>query len=265
MAAVTLPTGIELSFHRQGRGGSGAVVMLPGPTDSWRSYLPVLSSIPEHLRVVAVSLRGHGDSSKPSTGYRVEDLASDVVPLLDALAIDRAVLVGHSGSCLVSRRVALDAPDRVCGLFLEASPSTLRGHEGLRTFVDDVVSELTWPIDRNVARSLVADTSSDDLGSELVERLVDDIVAVPLQAWKEMFTSLLDYDDTPRLSQIDVPVCLLWGDDDTLVPERMQDELARLLRRPERRVYEGVGHTPRWEAPERFARDLTDFSAPLLR
>ena len=92
------------------------------------------------MHTVAVSQRGHGDSDKPKTGYRIEDYAVDVVHLLDALRIERAVLAGHSGSCLVARRVALDHPERVAGLVLEASPTTLRGDAELQDFVQSVVS-----------------------------------------------------------------------------------------------------------------------------
>src|SRR6185503_12010181 len=117
---------------------------LPGPTDSWRSYEPVLDHLPG-IRAISVSQRGHGESDKPATGYGVEDFAADVVPLLDALGIERAVLVGHSGSCLVARRVALDHPDRVAGLVLEASPTTLKGHPGLTDLVTSVVAHLSDP------------------------------------------------------------------------------------------------------------------------
>jgi len=55
------------------------------------------------------------------------------------------VLAGHSGSCLVARRVAIDRPERVTGLVLEASPTTLHGHAGLETFVESVVSGLHDP------------------------------------------------------------------------------------------------------------------------
>jgi pimeloyl-ACP methyl ester carboxylesterase len=61
------------------------VLLLPGPTDSWRSYEPVLDQLPSSIRAIAVSQRGHGDSDKPATGCRVEDFAADVVPLLDGL------------------------------------------------------------------------------------------------------------------------------------------------------------------------------------
>lgn len=264
MPAIELGSGLEVSYSDQGIRSARAVVLIPGPTDSWRSYEPVLASIPDHIRVVAVSLRGHGDSSKPATGYRIEDLASDIVPLLNGLGIERAVLIGHSGSCLVARRVALDAPDRVVGLLLEASPSTLRGNDDLRGLVDTVVSTLTSPTDRDFARSFITDTSSDNLSAEFVEQLVDELVKVPVRAWNEMFASLLHYDDTTELTRLAVPVSLVWGDRDALVSRSMQNELLDLLPHAKLSVYPGVGHTPRWEHPGRFARELAEFSSRLL-
>lgn len=265
MPAIKLGSGPEFSYSDQGGTGSPrAVVLIPGPTDSWRSYDPVLASIPDHLRGVAVSLRGHGDSSKAPTGYSIDDLASDIVPLLNGLGIERAALVGHSGSCLVARRVALDAPDRVDGLLLEASPSTLSGDDNLRRFIDTVVSTLTSPIDREFARSFITDTSSENLPPVLIEDLVDDLVKVPAHAWKEMFASLIDYDDTTELARVEIPVRLVWGEDDALVPRWMQDQLVDLLPRAELTVYPGVGHTPRWEQPSRFAQELAAFASPLL-
>jgi pimeloyl-ACP methyl ester carboxylesterase len=210
-----------------------------------------------------LSLRGHGDSSKPASGYRIEDLASDVVPLLDALEINRAILVGHSGSCLVARWVALQAPARVAGLVLEASPTTLRGDPRLQEFVNSVVSKLTAPVDIDFARSFVVDTSTDDLPADLTELLVEDLLKVPVRVWSEMFTSLLDYDDTSELPLVKAPTLLVWGDADPLIPRSMQDDLLQTLPRAELVVYRGVGHTPRWEEPARFADDVITFAAQL--
>jgi pimeloyl-ACP methyl ester carboxylesterase len=263
VSAITLDSGLTISYRSQGTRSDPSVVLLPGPTDSWRSYQPILPAIPPHLRVVSVSLRGHGDSSKPRSGYSIEDLTSDVVPVLDALEIHRAVLVGHSGSCLVARRVALQAPARVAGLVLEASPTTLRGDPNLEKFVNSVVSELTEPIDPDFARSFLADTSTDELAAGLIELLVEDLLKVPVHAWKEMFASLFDYDDTSELPLMNAPTLLVWGDADPLIPRAMQDELVRVLPRTELVVYHGVGHTPRWEEPERFARDITTFASQL--
>lgn len=259
VSTIRLPGGLTLSFAEQGDQSGPALVLLPGPTDSWRSYEPVLEALPLWFRTIAVSQRGHGDSDKPRTGYRVQDFASDVVPLLDALDVERAVLAGHSGSCLVVRRIAIDRPERVAGLILEASPTTLRGHPGLAAFVTSVVSELHDPIDPDFAGSFVVDTSSDEIGPEAVDRLVGELLKVPARVWQETFAALLDYDDLDELGRITAPTMLIWGDGDALVGRQMQEQLADLIGSAELLVYSGVGHTPRWEDGRRFAADVGAF------
>jgi non-heme chloroperoxidase len=259
MSTVTLASGLTLSYAEQGNGADPAVLLLPGPTDSRRSYQPVLDLLPREIRAVAVSQRGHGDSGKPDTGYGVEDFAADVVPLLDAVGIKRAVLTGHSGSCLVARRVALDHPDRVSGLILEASPTTLRDDAQLLAFVESVVSNLNDPISPGFARSFIAETSSPNVAPDLVDLLVDDLLKVPAHVWRQNFAELLEYDDTAELAGIEAPALLIWGDADTLVSRQMQDQLTGSIRDSELLVYADVGHTPRWEDPGRFRNDLVAF------
>lgn len=258
-SAVTLPDGLTLSYAEQGQGPGPALVLVPGPTDSWQSYEPVLEVMSRSVRTVAVSQRGHGDSDKPATGYRVEDFAADVVPMLDALDIDRAVLAGHSGSCMVVRRVAIDRPDRIAGLVLEASPTTLRGHTGLKAFVGSVVCALEDPISPDFARSFLVDTSADEVAAELIDRLVDELLKVPARVWKETFAGLLNYDDMGELRCITAPTMLIWGDADRLVGRDMQEQLTQLIPGGELLVYSGIGHTPRWEDAPRFAADVAGF------
>jgi pimeloyl-ACP methyl ester carboxylesterase len=188
----------------------------------------------------------------------VEDFAADIPLLLDALGIERAVLAGHSGSCLVVRRVAIDHPELVSGLVLEASPATLRSHTGLEAFVESLVS-LRDPIDPAFARSVIADTSSNQLAPELLDELAGELLKVPARVWNEMFAALLSYDDTAELRGITAPTLLIWGDADGLVGRDMQDSLAEQIRKAELMVYPGVGHTPRWEDPSRFATDVAAF------
>lgn len=264
-STVTLASGTRLSYAATGPESGPAAVLLPGPTDSWRSYLPVLDLFPSWSRAIAVSQRGHGDSDKPASGYRVEDFAADVVPLLDGLGVDQAVLVGHSGSCFVARRVAMDHPERVAGLVLEASPTSLKGEVGLEAFVTAVLSNLQDPIDPEFVRSFVADTSSEHVPPELLDRLVQESLRVPARVWKEMFAALLAYDDLAELGTVTAPALLIWGDDDGIVNSGMQHTLARVIRNAELRVYEDVGHTPRWEDPRRFSSDVAAFVERLFR
>lgn len=259
VSTVTLATGPTVSYAEQGDRRGPALVLLPGPTDSWVSYQPVLELMPLSIRTLAVSQRGHGDSDKPATGYRVENFADDAVALLDALRIERAILAGHSGSCLVARRVAIDAPARVAGLVLEASPTTLRADAALEALVESVVSDLKDPIDPDFARSFLVDSSSSDVAPEVIDQQVGELLKVPARVWREMFAGLLQYDDRTELARIAAPVLLIWGDSDGVVGRQMQNQLEEHIPCAELVVYHGVGHTPRWEDPARFAADVIAF------
>jgi len=260
VSSVTLASGLTLSYAQQGHADGPAVLLLPGPTDSWRSYQPVFDHLPREIHAISVSPRGHGESDKPATGYGVDDFAADVFLLLDALGIARTVLAGHSGSCLVARRVALDRPDRVAGLFLEASPTTLRDDPKLVGLVESVASELKDPITPEFARSFLTQTSSVDIPPDLLDLLVEELLAVPRHVWWETFSALLEYDDLAELGRIEPPTVLVWGDADAVVPREAQDHLTRSISDADLLVYHGVGHTPRWEEPMRFSSDLASFA-----
>ncbi len=69
------------------------------------------SSLPNHL--LAVDLRGRGQSDKPETGYSMADHAADIVGLIDNLGLDRVILAGHSFGGLLTCYLAANFPDRV--------------------------------------------------------------------------------------------------------------------------------------------------------
>lgn len=243
----------------QGERSGPVLILLPGPTDSWCSYQSVLDRVPLEIRTIAVSQRGHGDSDKPASGYRVQDFAADVVLLLDALNIKRAFLAGHSGSCFTARRVAIDQPERVAGLILEASPTTLHGNAELEEFVRSIVTGLQDPIDPDFVRSFAVDTSSDDVGIEFLDQMVGEQLKVPARVWREMFPELLRYDDMTELRRITAPTLLIWGNSDGLVEREMQQKLVEHISCADLVIYPDVGHTPRWENPTRFASEVSDF------
>jgi pimeloyl-ACP methyl ester carboxylesterase len=148
---------------------------------------------------------------------------------------------------------------------LEASPTTLHGDPELTTFVETVISDLKDPIDPDFARDIITDTSSGDLGPEITDALVSELMKVPVLVWREMFAALLAYSDTAELARIGAPTLMIWGDADPLVGREMQDQLTALLPVGELVVYSGIGHTPRWEEPSRFAADVAAFVERLVR
>ncbi|PVG80647.1 3-oxoadipate enol-lactonase [Nocardioides gansuensis] len=79
----------------------------------WDANLPALE---EQFRVVRYDTRGHGDSPVPPGPYSIDDLADDVVALLDQLGVERAHFVGLSLGGMTGMRLAARNPERVEGL-----------------------------------------------------------------------------------------------------------------------------------------------------
>lgn len=214
---TTLPSGVTLSYLDQGHGAGPAIVLLPGLTDSWRSYERVLPFLPDSLRVVAVSLRGHEDSDKPASGYRAKDFAGDVTALLDGLGISRVVAVGHSSSGLVAQRLAIDDPDQTVGLVLESSFSTLRGREDLQEIVATTMAALQDPIDPAFVTRFHSGTIMRPVPEPFLDAMVQESLKVPARVWREAFSGLLLDDHTPELAGIRAPTLLIWGDGDEII------------------------------------------------
>ena len=88
---IHVKTGITLNYVVQGNPQGPVIVLLHGAGDSWHSYDRVLSLIPEKYRVYAITLRGHGLSDHPETGYTRADFAADILDFLDQLQIIRLI------------------------------------------------------------------------------------------------------------------------------------------------------------------------------
>lgn len=256
--AAALATGVTLDHVQQGDPSALPIVLLPGLSDSWRSFEPVLAELPADLRVLAVSQRGHGRSSCPAAGYRPRDYADDVVALLDAFGIARAVLVGHSSSCITARLVAAGHPRRTAGLVLIASPRRLQDSPAA-TEMAAVLDALDDPVPVAFVREFVRSTVGPSAPAAFLDAMVAESRGVPARVWRETFRGLLEHDDVGSLSRVAAPTLLVWGDADGLVPRDDQDVLAAALMSAQLLVYTATGHSPHWEQPSRLAADVTAF------
>lgn len=89
------------------------VVLLHGWPQHWYVWRRVIPLLAGDFRVLAPDLRGFGWSDAPKSSYRKDELAGDVVALLDALELDRVRLAGHDWGGLAGFHVCLAAPERV--------------------------------------------------------------------------------------------------------------------------------------------------------
>lgn len=250
---------MKLPYVEQGHRDGIPLLLLHGITDSWRSWEPVLPHLPESLRAIAVSQRGHGDAQAPESGYAMEDFATDAVELMADLGLDRAIVAGHSMGAQVAQHIAVEHPQRVAGLLLAGAFGTLRESPNMVGF-DDELGQLTDPIDPAMVREFQSGTTQRPQAASWLDVVVAESLKAPARVWGASAAGLMEHDLAARLGTIGVPALLIWGDHDALATRQEQDWLVRQIPDAHLQVYRGTGHSAHWEEPERFGRDLTAFA-----
>jgi non-heme chloroperoxidase len=255
---VKLSTGIRMHYAEQGLATADPIILLHGYSDSWFSYSQVLTPLARDARVYALDLRGHGSSDQPATGYRMRDLAADVVAFMDAKSIVRATVVGHSMGGLVAQQVALTAPKRVSRLVLVGSPAQIANINGFAEF-EKAVMGLTDPVPESFAREFQLSTIHAPLSDAFVDRAVSESLRLTARVWRELMTGMKETPRAVALGRSGIPVLVLRGDKDTIVPSTEDDALVTMVRATTRKSYPNTGHALHWERPAAFARDVLEF------
>jgi pimeloyl-ACP methyl ester carboxylesterase len=256
-SSVSKPS-IPLDYVEYGNRLAMPVLFLHGYTDSRRSFDRLLDSLPNSIHAVTVSLRGHGDS-RPENGYTADDFAADVIALMDRMGFARAVIVGHSMGATVAQRMALSYPERIVGVVLIASFYSLKDNQNAQQLWESVVSRLEDPIDPQIVWDFQSSTVASVVPMAFLDLMVQESLKLPASRWKQVLRDQLAADFAHELDRIQVPVLLLWGDQDTFVTRGDQDQLLAALPTVNLSVYNGVGHSPHWEFPERCASEIHNF------
>jgi pimeloyl-ACP methyl ester carboxylesterase len=242
---------MRLAFEEQGRGP--AVVLLHGfPLDRtmWSGQIGVLSS--SH-RVVTPDLRGFGESPAPLGPYPMEDLAGDVVETLDAAGIEPPYVVGGlSMGGYVALALAERFPDRLQGLMLlntragadspeaaanrEVSATTIE-RQGSTESLSGMVDKLFAPSTRQNRPELV------DQVAGVIRRTSPDGAAGALRGMATRPDRLV------VIRSLRVPVLVIAGEEDAIVPEADSRAMAEAASLGELIVIPGAGHLSPMEAP----------------
>ena len=260
----TLPADLEHHFvpvsdggrvHAVERGEGPPVVLVAGVTLNVASWAPQLRQLSRRRRVIALSQRGHGQSTAGDAGYGFERLADDLLEVMAALEVTDAVLCGHSMGGMVSQLLASGRPDElrrhVARMVLVAtSPGPLA--------YGPTVAPLGAAVERVLRRAERRGAGlfpADDLGVwatrlafgarpspadvELTRSMIDAMSPTALAA---LVPSLLSFDVRDRLGAVDVPTQVVVGTRDLLTPPRAARAIAARVPGSNLTVLPGCGH-----------------------
>jgi non-heme chloroperoxidase len=255
---IKLHSGIVLNYVAQGDTQGSVIVLLHGAGDSWHSYQRVLPLLPSNYRVYAVTLRGHGLSDHPETGYSRADFAADILDFLDQLDIHHATLVGHSLGSFVAQKVAEQDTDHLDRLVLIGSGPGTKTTSGAQAITSPFAS-LRDPVPYTFARDFQASTIYRPVPAWFFETMVAEAQRVPAATWHGLGTNLNTGNPLDELKKIRVPTLLFWGEKDSIFTLEDQNVLLKSISRASLKDYPETGHALHWEQPERFTRDLLAF------
>lgn len=246
-ARVSSPAG-EQSFFR---GGSGpVVVLLHGAGDQASAWSLVAPKLLPGRTLVVPDLAGHGASAPEKGPISVPTLLAGLSAVLDAAAPGREVtIVGNSLGAWLACLWAREHPERVERLVLVNGGPLKHAAEGITLL----------PKDRAEARAAV-EKLRDPGSIRVPDFVLDDVVRQaargPLarlaQTSGEMEAFVLD----GRLGGLDVPVDLLWGASDQLLPLSYAERMRAGLPRARVTTLPRCGHVPQQECPAAFAAAL---------
>jgi non-heme chloroperoxidase len=256
---ATLATGITLPYVEQGDPAGVPVVLLHGYSDSWRTYELVLPHLPHALHVFAVTQRGHGDADRPADGYRPEDYAADVAAFMNAVGVEAAVVVGHSGGSYTAQRFALDHPERTLGVVLIGAFHSFADNPSVDE-LSGAVAALDDPADPGFVREFQESCVAQPIPEGYIAAIVAESLKLPARVWKSYLQGLLEAPVPTEAGTIAAPTLIMWGDRDTFCGRTDQDGLLAAIPGARLETYEGAGHCPHWEEPVRAAADVAGFA-----
>jgi 3-oxoadipate enol-lactonase len=242
-----------LEYEISGRGP--AVVLIHGGLVDRRLWDAQVPALARDYRVIRYDLRGLGRSSRPTGPFSHLD---DLRRLLDALEVERAVLVGLSLGGMIAMDYALEHPEQVRALVL-AAPG-LRGYTPSPSpQIQEVYRALATDPDRAV--SLLLETGMGAVRPDAQEQLRR-MFTENLYGWTRIDPASMRWPEPStreRLSRIGAPTLILIGERDEQDLLAIADTLARRIPRAERVLLPDAKHHLNLDQPERFARHLREF------
>jgi pimeloyl-ACP methyl ester carboxylesterase len=247
--------GIDLAYNRRGK-GTPLMLVHGFPLDS-SSWNEIVSLLENEFDILTPDLRGFGQSTTIESPYTIVDMADDLAGLLDHLGIEKIAMAGHSMGGYVALAFAKKYPQKLSGLGLVSSQAMADSAEGkerrYKTVADvkekgiSIVADLMTP-------KLSADIRVKNFVRGVIEKQSKFAVTGALKAMAER------EDMSAFLSEFTLPLMLIHGDSDQLIPLERAKEIKSANPSASFLELKGAGHMPMMEFPGQLADGLMFFA-----
>ncbi len=227
-----------------------------GCKESWVRQIPFFS---RHFAVIAPDLRGFGESSKPESGYAIEEYARDLAALLDALGIGGAHLLGQSFGGIIAQMFAIKHPERTRSLVLWATRSESSGSTDIEAVAEFIRSEGMPAFAENFSGRL-----ADEAEPEITEWNKKLVAAGRPHVAIETLREVSRVNLTTDLSNIQAPALILASREDKVIPFEYAEKMKKNIANSTLYEYNG-SHGAYLKNPDECNRIILEFLQGLDR
>ena len=238
--------------------GSPAVVLSNSLGSTWSMWDAQVPELTKRYKVVRYDVRGHGGSPVPQGPYTIDDLAGDVVALMDRLGLEKAHFVGLSLGGMTGMRLAQANPERVEKLVVLCTAAVLGPAESWHDRAKTVRAEGTAA----VADAVVRRWYTDDFFKRFPERATaarDTIAATPAEGYAGCCEAIAAMDLTAELPRITAPTLAIAGAEDPATPTPHLRRIAESVAQGTLLEVPRAAHLANDEQPEIVNQAITEF------
>ncbi|MGJ8623061.1 MAG: bifunctional 3-oxoadipate enol-lactonase/4-carboxymuconolactone decarboxylase PcaDC [Yoonia sp.] len=255
MQAITLNEQLIAYRHRP---SAGRTVVFANSLGSDQS---LWDSVCDHLGrgygTLTYDLRGHGQSGL-SRGFSIDDMADDLIALLEHLGLRDVLLCGVSVSGMIAQSVAARRPDLLSGVILCNTAAKIgteeRWSDRIAAVKADGIEAIADAILQNWLAADFKPAHPDDW-----QACRNMLCRVPADGYAAVCDAIRRADLTNGTAGITVPTHCVGGAEDQSVTAQQVTDLAKLIGGAELTIFDGVGHLPPLEVPAEMARLIEDF------
>ncbi|TYO98760.1 pimeloyl-[acyl-carrier protein] methyl ester esterase [Geothermobacter ehrlichii] len=269
MAEILLPDGRRLAYSRSGAGRP--LVLLHGWCMSRAVFREFLERPPAGCQVVAFDLPGHG-ASDPAAGASLADWVRDLAAAIELLRLQRPVLCGWSLGGMLCLQLAVQAGCSAAALVLIGTTPRFVNGDGWQVGVPPArlaamrrdVRRSYRPAMERFYRMMFAENELAPAEYRRIARFAAGPGSLPPQPVAEAGLRILAQDDLRSLlPEVRMPVLVLHGRQDAVIPFASGEELAAALPQARLVAFDETGHAPFLSRPEQVRQELEGFLACL--
>ena len=265
-------SGCRLHVVETGKRGGQPILFLHGISQSWLSWREQLySDLRRRYHLVAIDLRGHGLSDRPTTGYDDSKLwADDIDAVIRELSLDRPILSGWSyGPLVILDYIRHYGESRLGGVQFVDGISKLGSADALSVLTPEMLAIVPGLFSTDAETSVSGLQSLVHLcfahspsAAELYTILGYNVSVQPLVR-QAMFSRTIDNDDV--LATIRTPVLITHGSADAIVKVDIVAQYQRVLPNAEIQIMANAGHAPFRDDASAFNHRLAAFAEGIVR